>query len=142
MNLLTIAQIVPKIPFGEITGSAALVIVLLYVILTFILKLFSSKKKDPQQTQIDNIVYQISEIKIFLKEIHNKATDTKEQLAVLTAHYESEERFKKITEEKTTRLEKILIGNGSQSLSTKIDLMKKDIENLQNATITRRKTTK
>ena len=141
MNLLTIAQIVPKIPFGEIAGSAALVIVLLYVILTFILKLISSKKKDPQQTQIDNIGYQIGEIKTFLKEIDNKATDTKEQLAVLTAHYESEERFKKITEEKITKVEKILLGNGSQSLSTKIDLMKKDIENLQNAT-TRRKTTK
>ena len=141
MNLLTIAQIVPKIPFGEIAGSAALVIVLLYVILTFILKLISSKKKDPQQTQIDNIGYQIGEIKTFLKEIDNKATDTKEQLAVLTAHYESEERFKKITEEKITKVEKILLGNGSQSLSTKIDLMKKDIENLQNAT-TGRKTTK
>jgi len=141
MNLLTIAQIVPKIPFGEIAGSSALVIVLLYVILTFILKLISSKKKDPQQTQIDNISYQINEIKTFLKEIDNKATDTKEQLAVLTAHYESEERFKKITEEKITKVEKILLGNGSQSLSTKIDLMKKDIENLQNAT-TGRKTTK
>ena len=141
MNLLTIAQIVPKIPFGEIAGSAALVIVLLYVILTFVLKLIASKKKDPQQTQIDNISYQINETKAFLKEINNKATDTKEQLAVLTAHYESEERFKKITEEKITKLEKILIGNGSQSLSTKIDLMKKDIENLQNAT-TGRKTTK
>ena len=131
-TLAQVAPLLPKIPFWEVAGAAGLVVVLLYVIYLFVTKIFLAKKKDTVQTQFEMISTNLSEIKVSVKESERRIERTQQELAIFKAHYESEERFKRMTEEKLEKLEKVIYGNGKQSLLTTIELVERDIEDLKN----------
>ena len=130
-TLAQVAPLLPKIPFWEVAGAAGLVVVLLYVIYLFVTKIFLSKKKDIVQTQFEMISENLTDIKKTIKESENKIEKTQQEFAVFKAHYESEERFKRITEEKLEKLDKVIYGNGKQSLLTTIELIERDISDLK-----------
>ena len=140
-TIAAVAPIVPKLPFWEVTGAAGLVVILLWIIYLFVTKISQSKKKDATETQFEMIKQNLKDLKDEVNEIGEKGQNTRSNLDVFKAHYESEERFKKNIEKRIEKMEKVIYGNGQKSIMTRIELLERDVENLDKIKNVRKRTT-
>ena len=111
------------IPFAEITGAAALVIVILYVVFDFVQKFTKKRDKSHYGNYSEN-----NEIKA------NKETisELKNQVSVIIAHYESDARIINNIEDSVKKLDKILIsGNGNESINTRVALLESKLKDIE-----------
>jgi len=122
------------IPFAEITGAAALVIVILYVVFDFVQK-FTKKQNNSNKKHTGNYVIEnndIKDIKNDIKEINNDVSELKNQVTVIIAHYESDARIITNIEDSIKKLDKILIsGNGNESINTKVALLESKLKDIE-----------
>lgn len=83
----------------------------------------------------------LKDLKDEVNEIGEKGQNTRSNLDVFKAHYESEERFKKNIEKRIEKMEKVIYGNGQKSIMTRIELLERDVENLDKIKNVRKRTT-
>ena len=113
------------IPFAEITGAAALVIVILYVVLNFVQK-FTKKQNDGDKKHYGN--YSTGDI----KEIKDDIATLKNQVSLIVAHYESDARVINNIEDSIKKIDKILIsGNGNASINTRVALLESKLQDIE-----------
>ena len=125
-----------EIPFSQLSGAAALAVIIIYIVLTIV---FKYVKLGDKKGGSDGIGKTIEDLKKHLDDQQNDITakgneisKLKEQVAVIKANYESEERVKDGLEKRIAALEKAVIsGNGSKSLSTRMALVERDIEDIK-----------
>ncbi len=100
----------------NLPGSAALIIIILYICFGFVIKMIKVQK---------NKKYSNDDLRIEIVKIS-------ESLKLALAHYESEQRFRQDLEIRILRIEKAVgSGNGDKPLATRVALVEQDLINIK-----------
>lgn len=76
--------------------------------------------------------HRMAKIEEQLKNMTVTDSDTHRQVQVVIAHYESEMRFRKMLEDRVSKLENKVHGNGKPSLNTQLGVIKAELDIIKN----------